>query len=97
MKKIARNLLCVAVLASPVSGFSDTLTEIFDLALENDPQLRAAHAAYMAGKESRNIGRAGLLPRVSGSAEYAEADSDHYSRKGLGLDGLQAHSGTRGS
>lgn len=97
MKKIARKLLCVAILASPVSGFSDTLTEIFDLALENDPQLRAAHAAYLAGKESRTIGRAGLLPRVSGSAEYSETDSDDFSRQVFVLDGLQVNSGSRGS
>ncbi len=96
MKKIARKLLCAAILVSPMSGFSDTLSEIFDLAVNNDPQLRAAHAAYMAGKESKNIGRAGLLPRVIGSAEYSETDSDDYSRSVFVLDGQTVDSGSSG-
>jgi len=97
MKKIARNLACIALLCSPVSGFSDTLSEIFDLALENDPQLRAAHAAYMADKESRNIGRSALLPSVVGSAEYSETDSDTRSSSVFVLNGLEVNSGSIGS
>lgn len=79
MKQFARNLAFTALLLSPASGFSETLSEIYDLALQNDPQLRAANAAYLAGKENANIGRAGLLPFVLGSAQYSETDSEQSS------------------
>lgn len=97
MKKIAQKLACIALLCSPISGFSDTLSEIFDLALENDPQLRAAHAAYMADRESRNIGRSALLPRIDGSAEYSEISSDSSSSSVFVLNGAQVNSGSSGS
>ncbi|MGD9659645.1 MAG: TolC family outer membrane protein [Porticoccaceae bacterium] len=96
LNQLARNLSFALFLALPVSGFSETLTEIYDLALNNDPQLRAANAAYLAGKESANIGRAGLLPQISASAEYSELDSEESSSSVFVLDGLEVNSGTRG-
>ena len=76
MKTLARTLTLAACLAAPTYGFADTLAEIFDLALNNDPQLRAANAAYLANRETANITRAGLLPRVAATAEYGESDAD---------------------
>jgi len=76
MKHIFQNFAVSICLTLPVQGFSDTLSEIFDLSVQNDPQLRAASAAYMAGKESENISRAGLLPQVAVSAEYSETDEE---------------------
>lgn len=55
---------------------SETLEEIYELALENDAQLRADRAAYRAGKESYNQGRAGLLPNISASGRYSDTDED---------------------
>lgn len=52
------------------TGFSETLEEVYKQALENDHQFRAAQAAYEAGKESVNLGRAGLLPSLNGSASW---------------------------
>lgn len=75
MKHLAYAFTCVAILcSSPV--MADSLGDIYDLALDNDPELRAAHAAYMAGRESRNIGRAGLLPQLSAGATYQESRQD---------------------
>ncbi|MGH1470526.1 MAG: TolC family outer membrane protein [Cellvibrionaceae bacterium] len=55
---------------------SDTLEQIYELALENDAQLRADRAAYEAGKESYNIGRASLLPSISGSGSYSKSEGN---------------------
>lgn len=96
MRHFARNLTFAAFLLTPVCGFSETLSEIFDLALKNDPQLRAANAAYLAGNEAANIGRAGLLPQVVASAEYSEIDSDETSKSVFVLDDLEVNSGTSG-
>ncbi|WP_461482104.1 TolC family outer membrane protein [Porticoccus sp.] len=62
--------LLVALTAPAVLG--STLSDIYEKAVQNDPQLRAARAAYLAGQESENIGRAGLLPQISAVGEYQE-------------------------
>ncbi|HJM59180.1 MAG: transporter [Gammaproteobacteria bacterium] len=68
---------------------SENLQEVYELALKNDPLLKAAEASYRAGKENKVQGRAGLLPSlsVSGSTswnEYRVADQiiDQYNSSG---------------
>ena len=56
-------LVLSALLAAPVYGAS--LDEIYNLAVNNDPQLAAANAGYMANREGINQARAGFLPTVS--------------------------------
>ena len=72
------NFTCGAVLAlTPlIASAADTLSEIYQLALTNDPALRAANAAFNAGKESIPLGRAGILPRISANAEFTDGDGD---------------------
>ena len=54
---------------------SDTLQDIYELALKNDPQLKAAEATYRAGLESKNIAFSSLLPQLSASAFYEDSES----------------------
>jgi outer membrane protein len=56
-------LTLTALLAAPVNGA--TLEEIYNLAVDNDPQLAAANAGYLANREGINQARAGLLPTIS--------------------------------
>ena len=53
---------------------SENLSDIYELALKNDPLLRAAEATYRAGKENKAQGIAGLLPTLSigGSTNWNE-------------------------
>ena len=51
---------------------ADTLVDIYDMALKNDPVLKAAQASYQAGKEYEVQGRAGLLPQIGAQASYGE-------------------------
>ena len=53
---------------------SENLSDVYELALKNDPLLRAAEATYRAGKENKAQGIAGLLPTLSigGSANWNE-------------------------
>lgn len=62
----------------------NSLSEIYELSLQNDPQLRAARAAYLAGAESKNISRARLLPQISAVGEYSENESEGSSTQVLG-------------
>ena len=54
-----------------VSGYvaSDSLLDIYNDALENDPQYRSAEFSYLSGKEIKVQGRAALLPNITLSAQ----------------------------
>lgn len=68
-------LLC---LHAPLNH-AESLAEIYGLALENDHQLKADKAAYLAGKEALTLGRAGLLPQISVTGEYSTSDTNRSS------------------
>ena len=48
-----------------VSGQSLSLAEIYELALDKDPELKIAEATYRAEKEAKAKGIAGLLPSLT--------------------------------
>ena len=53
---------------------ANSLLDIYNEALENDPQFKAAEFGYLSGKEIKNQGRAGLLPSItlSGQTSWTE-------------------------
>ena len=60
-------------LAAQIS-VADTLTHIYESALQNDPVLRAARASFQADRENSNIARGALLPQLSVSGEYSQTE-----------------------
>ncbi|MDO6512641.1 TolC family outer membrane protein [Neptuniibacter sp. 2_MG-2023] len=74
-----------SVLATSVNA--GQLADIYQLALNNDPQLKAAEAAYNAEKEIEIQSRASLLPSLSLSANTTSIDSDtaNYNNHGYTL------------
>ena len=68
MKRFATPLLSLTLLLGSASLHADTLLDVYRQALESDPQLRAAEAAWMAAQEARPQSRAGLLPQIEASA-----------------------------
>ena len=69
-----RTLLLAAILSPVGVAHADTLLEIYELALKNDPVLKAAEATFRAGKEAEVQGRSALLPHVGAQASYGESD-----------------------
>ena len=61
--------LVTSLLALSIHSAADSLLDIYNDALENDPQYKSAEFSYLAGKEIKVQGRAGLLPNVSISAQ----------------------------
>jgi outer membrane protein len=55
-----------------VSAKAETLSDIYKIAVKNDPVILAAKANYNADKETLKQGRAVLLPQLSGSANKLE-------------------------
>ncbi|WP_415903069.1 TolC family outer membrane protein [Neptuniibacter sp. QD29_5] len=65
---------CLSLAVSSVSA--GELADIYQLALANDPQLKAAQASFNAGKEIEIQNRSSLLPNVNLSANTTTIDSD---------------------
>lgn len=73
--RISVALAVMAVAMTPLS-YSGTLQQVYQQALESDPQLKAAQAVFNADREIVDQGRSALLPSVALSAysRYSELD-----------------------
>ena len=71
--KISLVIVFAAFLTAQLS-WAETLTDIYENALQNDPVLRAARANFQVGKETENISRAYLLPVISASADFSQTE-----------------------
>jgi outer membrane protein len=85
----------VPQMAAQIS-FADTLSDIYDSALQNDPVLRAARASFNADRESKNIARGALLPQISVSGSFTQTEINDDSRSVLIIDGATLDSVTAG-
>jgi len=66
--------LAVGLATSPASATN--LSEIHQLARENDPLFAAAKEAWRAGQEALPQGKAGLLPSINLLADYTDSHTD---------------------
>ncbi|MGM0594809.1 MAG: TolC family outer membrane protein [Pseudomonadota bacterium] len=90
MQRVARTLtFASALLMGSASVQAEDLLDIYRLALDNDPQLRAAEAANRAAQQGRDQTRASLLPQVNLSAnitrnnqEVTESNAPQFSPTG---------------
>jgi outer membrane protein len=64
-----QKILVTSLLALSINSPADSLLDIYNDALENDPQYKSAEFSYLSGKEIKVQGRAGLLPNISISAQ----------------------------
>ncbi len=75
-RKPLRYLLSLALLAAPLSAFAVDLKEVYQLALDNEHQLKADRAAYEAGRQAKIINRTGIVPNIGARAEYTDVEFD---------------------
>ncbi len=77
MKKLHFKFAAVTLFASlSTVTMADDLLSVYQLAIENDPQFRAAQAEYYAQRENKTQSVAALLPTISASAHYTEHDNE---------------------
>lgn len=74
-------LLAAVLLAAPLAQGSD-LAEIYQRALQNDPQIREAEANRLAALESKPQALAALLPQMAADGSYTKVDSSGVSNFG---------------
>lgn len=55
---------------------ADSLRDIYELALENDAQLKAEEAVYLARRETETLSKSQLLPQISTGYSYQNSDKD---------------------
>ena len=73
MLAIFRAILIVTIfIGLNVSVNAETLSDIYKIAVKNDPLILSAKANYNADKETLKQGRAVLLPQLAGSANKLE-------------------------
>ncbi len=64
-----KNYILLSILSIAFSIEADNLLDIYNEALENDPQFKAAEYTYLSGKEIKKQGMAALLPNISLSGQ----------------------------
>ncbi len=55
---------------------AEDLLDTYQLAKQNDPQLAAAEASYLATSETKSLSRAGVLPSINLSANGSRNDEN---------------------
>ena len=68
--------LAAATLFLPAPAFAVDLVGVYDLALQNDPRLRAAEFRREATGENERIARANLLPQIGAGAGWNWGSND---------------------
>tara|TARA_B100000767_G_scaffold39843_2_gene33440 strand:+ start:3243 stop:4709 length:1467 start_codon:yes stop_codon:yes gene_type:complete len=74
----------VACLAVNPWTHAANLVDIYELALVNDPTLQAAQANFNVSQEIKAKAISQLLPQISASASYSEANEDSHSESYFG-------------
>ena len=74
INKVVSLTALIALLST--TARAETLEDIYQSAVKNDPIAGAAKATYKANKETLNQGRAVLLPQLTTSASKVEPSSD---------------------
>jgi len=68
--------LALAVAMASQNLNADTLRDVYDAALKNDPVLKTQQAEFRAAEETRNIARAQLLPQVGGQYSVGNTNTN---------------------
>lgn len=76
MKKTKLYLLISLFSLAPLAANANSLLDVYELALQNDAQLKADQAKYEAGLANKTIARANLLPQVNAAAQFTNNDED---------------------
>jgi len=75
-KAVALTALALSITLTSYAVHADSLRDIYELALENDAQLKAEEATYLARRETETLGRSALLPQIGGSYSYQNSDTE---------------------
>ena len=72
--------------AAQLAGGQRPLLDIYELALQNDAQLRAQEAQYLANLENENVALSALLPQINAGYGISGRDTESVSPQIVGFD-----------
>jgi len=78
-------LTAISFSCSVLSANAETLLDIYELALENDAQLKAQEALFLANIENKNVALSALLPQVRAGYGITGTDAESVSRQIVGF------------
>ena len=73
--KISALVFAVSIIALPASADAASLLEIYQQALQSDPQVHEAEARRLAAREARPQARSAYLPQISLSGDYSMTEN----------------------
>lgn len=79
---LAVHTACLAAFLAPSLASANELLRIYDLAAQNDTQLRAASSARDAALEAKPIARGALLPQLNANGSVAIQDQEQTTANG---------------
>jgi outer membrane protein len=84
--KLIKRLLILPLLLSMSFAQAEDLMTIYQLALQNDPQLQVAKEQLNATRESKSLARSQLLPSIGLGATYDAVRRDLKTSQGVSVD-----------
>ncbi len=73
---VARILAIALLLGGSAAVHAENLQDVYNRALQSDPQLRAAEQAHLAALQAKPLSHAGLLPQLNFTAQTQWNDED---------------------
>ncbi len=71
VKSILRQAATLWLIFTSITAHTETLLQVYEQALKNDPTWTAQREAYFADAEAKTAARAGLLPQIYGGISYS--------------------------
>ena len=84
-RRLLRGLAVACLLPLAQLAQAETLLDIYELALENDAQLKAQEAQYLANLEQENVALSALLPQVNAGYGITNNQNESTSLQILGF------------
>lgn len=75
--RLAKLVAAFTISSLSAASLAEDLSSIYKQALENDHEFKAAVANSRATAESKNLGRAGLLPTIAAQASWSDSTTDN--------------------
>ncbi len=84
-RRVLRGAAALCLLSLTQLAHSESLLDIYEMALENDAQLKAQEAQYLANLEQENVALSALLPQINAGYGYTDSVNESTSQQILGF------------
>ncbi len=81
-----RPLLLLVLFGVGTEVRAQSLSDIYELALQNDPQLKANLAGYRAQHAAAGVARSAIFPQLQAAGEYTDSQQEQVSRRQFKFD-----------